>query len=255
MRMRSPSRAWSNLAPGALIHGLGSPGGESNFRVIGPALAAAGYCAFGVDYGHTEPLRYPGGLGPLEESAAVIREFIEEVRTATGAAEVDLVGHSEGGLHSLAVPKSFGLGDVVGTVVAMAPPTHGTDFHGLLPLGRELGVGRVASPVLRLFGCWACEDIAIDGTYVAALNDGPIAQRGIDYTIIATQYDALVTPTETSFVREPGVTNIRVQDVCPLDLVGHIGMAYDDAILQMVINALDPAHAAPIDCGVGGPPV
>ncbi|HJQ46326.1 MAG TPA: lipase, partial [Amycolatopsis sp.] len=83
--------------------------------------------------------------------------------------------------------------------------------------------------------------------------DGPIAQDGVSYTILATRFDALVTPHETSFVREPGVRNAFVQDVCPADPVGHVGMAFDTGVAGMVANALDPAHPSPVLCTPGLP--
>jgi hypothetical protein len=53
--------------------------------------------------------------------------------------------------------------------------------------------------------------------------------------------------------REPGVHHIWVQDVCPLDPVGHISLITDPSVLSMVRNALDPANAGPVACGVGAP--
>lgn len=241
--------------PVVLVHGFGSPSGDSNFRVMGPALAAGGYCAFAVTYGHTSPLQVFGGLAPMDESAEFIRAYMERVLDATGATEADIVGHSEGGLHALYVPKKYGLGDSIGTVVALAPPTHGIELGGVADALRSTGLPALVTPITDLFGCAACDELVISESFIHALNDGPIAQPGIDYTVIASRYDFLVTPTETSYVREPGVVNIEVQDVCPNDVVGHIGLAYDDAVLQMVTNALDPSNATPIDCGFGGPPI
>jgi hypothetical protein len=63
--------------------------------------------------------------------------------------------------------------------------------------------------------------------------------------------DALVTPHETSFIREPGVTNQFVQDTCPADLVGHVGLAFDPTVAQLVANALDPGNARRVVCGFG----
>ena len=58
---------------------------------------------------------------------------------------------------------------------------------------------------------------------------------------------------ETSFIREPGVHDVFVQDTCPADPVGHVGLAFDNGVARMVANALDPAHAAPVACVVGLP--
>jgi pimeloyl-ACP methyl ester carboxylesterase len=238
--------------PVILLHGLGAPP-DSNFRSMGPALAAAGYCAFTLNYGSTSPLMVPGGLDAMDRSAARIREFVTEIREATGAAEVDLVGHSEGGLHSLYVPKEYSLSHEVGRVVALAPPTHGTDGSGLLTVARALGLPPLMRPLTALFGCTACDEIAISQSFIERLNDGPIAQPGIEYTIIASRGDYIVTPTSTSFVQEPGVRNIVVQDICPSDPVGHIGLAFDTGVLGMITNALDPDHATPVTCTLGPP--
>ena len=42
-----------------------------------------------------------------------------------------------------------------------------------------------------------------------------------------------------------------VQARCPLDPVGHIGLAYDTDVAQLVRNALDPAHPVPVTCTAG----
>ena len=76
---------------------------------------------------------------------------------------------------------------------------------------------------------------------------------GIEYTVIASRFDILVTPTETSFVREPGVHNVLVQDLCPFDLVGHVGLAFDPGVYDMITNGLDPASARPVRCSFGLP--
>jgi len=65
------------------------------------------------------------------------------------------------------------------------------------------------------------------------------------------RYGAVVTPTSTSFVREPGVTNYYIQDRRRFDPVGHIGIAADTGVTSMILNGLDPA--APVRCGVGLP--
>lgn len=44
---------------------------------------------------------------------------------------------------------------------------------------------------------------------------------GITYTVIATQFDNRVFPWTNTFINEPGVKNIVIQDVCPLDHSAH----------------------------------
>ncbi|TDD58401.1 alpha/beta fold hydrolase [Kribbella antibiotica] len=246
----TPSAAHPN--PVVLLHGLGG-NGPGNYAYLQPYLAAKGYCTFTLTYGQASPVIPVGGTVSITESAAQIDAFIQQVRQSTGAAKVDIVGHSEGAFQSLYGPKVRGYAAHVGKVVALAPPTHGTTFAGLVSVGDYLGLRPLVDQVLRDFGCPACDEIIVGGSAVTKLTAGPIAQPGVKYTVIASRFDALVTPHETSFVREPGVTNKFVQDTCPLDLVGHVGLAFDPTVAQMISNALDPAHAKRVICGFGPP--
>jgi predicted esterase len=238
--------------PVVLLHGLGG-NGPGNFAFLGPALAAAGYCAFAQTYGEAAPPIPVGGLVPIDRSAHEIAAYIDQVRGSTGAAKVDVVGHSEGAFQSLYVPKVLGYAGKIDRVVALAPPTHGTTFANLVNVADLLGIRSQVDQVLNGFGCAACAELITGGSAVATLTNGPIAQPGVSYTVIASTADALVTPHETSFVREPGVRNEFVQDTCPFDPVGHIGLAFDPGVAQLVTNALDPAHAKPVLCGLGLP--
>jgi triacylglycerol esterase/lipase EstA (alpha/beta hydrolase family) len=240
--------------PVVLLHGLGATYYE-DINLLQNELAAQGYCTFSSTYGAWPGFPYVGGVRPVADSAAEIKAFIEQVLAETGAAKVDIVGHSEGGFQSLYVTKTQGIADRIAKVVAIAPPTHGTTFAGLYNLAFVFGDASRAlvGTVLTLFGCPACSDLGEGGSAVATLDTGPIAQPGVAYTIITSRYDELVTPTDTAFVREPGVINEYVQDTCPFDPVGHIGEAYDLNVWHLVENALDPAHAAGLTCSFGSP--
>jgi len=245
-----PSAAHPN--PLVLLHGLGG-NGPGNYSFLGPYLAAKGYCAFTLTYGQATPVIPVGGTVSLTQSSAEIEAFIDQVRQSTGAAKVDIVGHSEGGFQSIYGPKVRGYAAKVGKVVALAPPTHGTTFGGLVSVGDYLGLRPLVDQVLREFGCPACDEIIVGGSAVNSLTTGPIAQPGVKYTVIASRFDALVTPHETSFIREPGVQNEFVQDTCPADPVGHVGLAFDPTVAQLVANALDPTHATRVSCAFGPP--
>ena len=238
--------------PLILLHGLGG-NGPGNYSYLGPYLARRGYCAFTLTYGQATPAIPVGGTVSITKSSAEIEAFIGRVLAATGADKVDLVGHSEGGLQSLYGPKVRGYHAKVGSVVALAPPTHGTTFAGLVSVGDYLGLRPLVDKVLREYGCPACDELIVGGAAVKKLTTGPIAQPGVSYTVIATRLDALVTPHETSFVREPGVRNQFVQDTCPADPVGHVGLAFDPTVAQLVANALDPSTARRVICAFGPP--
>jgi triacylglycerol esterase/lipase EstA (alpha/beta hydrolase family) len=236
--------------PVVLLHGLGG-NGPGNFSALGPYLASAGFCAYAPTYGEAIPGVPVGGITPIPQSAAEIAAFIGRVLAATGAAKADLVGHSEGGFQALYGPKFVpGEAATVARVVALAPPTHGTTFASLVTIADSLGASPLTDAILAA-GCPACNELTTGSDLVASLNTGPVAQPGIAYTIIASTHDELVTPYGTEFVSEPGVDNETVQASCPLDPVGHIGLAYDTDVAQLVRNALDPAHPVPLTCTAG----
>ncbi|MQY06467.1 lipase family alpha/beta hydrolase [Actinomadura macrotermitis] len=239
--------------PVLLLHGLGG-NGPGNFLTLGPGLANSGYCVFAPTYGEALPPIPVGGFVAIDTSAREIAGTVDKILASTGADKVDIVGHSEGGFQSLYVPKFVpGQAGRIANVVALAPPTHGTSFADLVTIAHRLGIMAQVNQVLSAAGCQACTELTTGAPTIAKLNDGPIAQPGIAYTVIASTSDALVTPKGTSFVDEPGVTNTYVQDRCPSDPVGHIGLAYDATVAALVGNALDPAHPKPVPCGYGLP--
>jgi len=257
----APSSGFNNMScrpsaahpdPVVLLHGLGG-NGPGNFATLGPYLAAAGYCAFAPTYGEAIPGIPVGGITAIPQSATEIDAYIGQVLAATGAAKVDLVGHSEGAFQALYGPK-FVPGEAadVARVVALAPPTHGTTLDNLVTIGDDLGAGTLVTTILA-GGCPACSELTTGSALVTSLNTGAVAQPGIAYTIIASTHDELVTPYGTEFVNEPGVSNETVQNYCPLDPVGHIGLAYDPDVEQLVTNALDPAGQVAVTCSVGAP--
>lgn len=241
--------------PVVLIHGLGATYYE-DLNFLEAHLQAQGFCTFSITYGAYPVFPLVGGLKPIEESSAQLAAFIQTVLDRTGAGKVDLVGHSEGAFLSLYVPKFGGLGKAFGRVFAIAPPTHGTTFLNLYEL-TDIDGGILTRPlvdtILDTVGCKACANLLPNGDAVARLNDGPIAQDGVSYTILTSRYDELVTPTETSFVREDGVRNLYVQDFCPLDPVGHIGEAYDLNIWTLVVKSLQDDESGPEICVAGSP--
>ena len=247
-------RSETNPNPVILLHGLGATYYE-DINVLEAYLQGQGFCTFSITYGEYALFPLVGGLKPISESAAEIAEFVRDVKSKTGAEKVDLVGHSEGAFQTLYVTKFGGVGDLVQRVFAIAPPTHGTTFlnlYNVTDVSPQL-TRPLVDQILDTVGCDACSDLLPNGQAVAKLSDGPIAQEGVRYTILISEYDELVTPTTTSFVHEDGVRNLYVQDFCPNDPVGHIGEAYDSNVMELVRNALKDDRAGPKVCVAGSP--
>ncbi|RDW68936.1 esterase/lipase family protein [Aspergillus mulundensis] len=234
-------RPQNNSNPVVFLHGLGATYYE-DLNLLQAFLQTQGFCTFAETYGAYDGFPFVGGLRPLADSAKEIAAYIKRVAHETGADKVDIVGHSEGAMQSLYVPKfEDGVSEIVERIVSIAPPTRGTTFIGLYNLAYILGDAsrEIIGGLLRAVGCPACDDLGPDGAAVERLNDGmPIVQAGNRLTVIASKFDEMVTPTSTSFVHEDGVENVWVQDLCPDDRIGHIGEAYDLHVWNIVKNAL-----------------
>jgi len=249
-------RSTDHPNPVVLLHGLGATYCE-DINILELYLQTQGFCTFSLTYGDYPGFPLVGGLKPIKDSSQEIASFIKDVQKRTGASKIDLVGHSEGAFQVLYVTK-FGKGikEIVQRVFAIAPPAHGTTFlslYNVTDIAPRL-TRPLVDTILNTVGCAACADLLPQGNAVKRLNDGkPIAQPGVSYTILTSENDQLVVPTETSFVREAGVRNLYVQEFCPDDKVGHIGEAYDPNVMELVRNALRDDKAGPEVCVVGFP--
>ncbi len=219
--------------PVVLVHGLGATASE-NWFAFAPYLAERGYCVFAKTYG-MDP-RYPGrgGLTSMQESAAELASFVDEVLAATGARKVDLVGHSEGALMPRHYLKFLGGAAKVEHFVGWAGPNHGTTFGGLAPYrtvfpGFDAGMGQF---------CGSCPQFMIGSDFLTALNAGDETIGKVKYTVLITRYDQLVTPIETSYLRGNNVTNILIQDVNPSTYADHAGMAADPTTFELTLAGL-----------------
>lgn len=205
---------------------------QDSFGYLGPQLADAGYCVYGYNYGGNPALPVQA-IGPVEDGVTALGTEVDQVLARTGAGQVDLVGYSQGGLITELYTK-FGGASKVHSVTALSPTTHGTNVSGLFTLAKQIPG---AMDILGA-GCPACTDQDTDSAVVAKLNDGPVAVPGIPYTVIESRIEDVVTPDGSSFIREPGVHNIWLQDVNPFDTSEHVQLAFDSVTLGIVLHAL-----------------
>jgi triacylglycerol esterase/lipase EstA (alpha/beta hydrolase family) len=209
------------------------------WQALSPELAAAGYCVFGFDYGGASDTQYGVyGESDIATAAKQLALFIGYVRIATEARQVDIVGHSQGGMMPRYYMKFLGGAPDVHMLIGLAPSNHGTTLDGsdtLLSELHDLGVN-----IFTLSGCLACtQQINGQGSnFMAMLNAGGDTVPGPKYVVIESEYDEVVTPYTSAFLNGPNVDNILLQDQCPIDFSDHIGITYDPVALQDVVNAL-----------------
>ncbi|HKC29383.1 MAG TPA: alpha/beta fold hydrolase [Jatrophihabitans sp.] len=248
--------------PVVLVHGLGANMGE-NWATYAPLLANHGYCVFALTYGTNPGEKFVGGLQPMERSSAELASFVDRVLSATGAAKVDLVGHSEGTVMPQYYLKFRGGAAKVDKYVAITPIYHGTTLLGIGALVSELenAYPQQSQQVSAAFAqqCGSCQEFLRGSPFLRHLYaDGVYAVPGVRYTTIMTKHDELVTPYTSGRLVAPNVTNIVIQNQCGRDYAEHIAVAFDPTVGQDVLNALDPAHRQPVPCrlvlpGIGAP--
>ncbi len=219
------------------------------FSALSPLLADNGYCVFAANFGGS-PGNLLQGYEDIAHSAAELSAFVNQVLAATGAAQVDIVGHSQGGMMPRYYIKFLGGAAKVHTLVGLAPSNHGTTLDGLTSLLQGLGTLLPGVPAAITSACPACTEQIAGSAFLNNLNAGGDTVAGPTYTVIETEFDEVVTPYTSAFLSGPGVTNILLQRVCPLDLTDHIGIADDTVALHLVLNALDPAHPVRVPCVV-----
>lgn len=192
-------------------------------RVKGPrpVIVLHGYAMNRANY---LPLAYRmgrAGLGPiygfeywtLGRIAAGARQlgwFIDQVREATGSPQVDLVGHSMGGVVARYYVTLAGGDGTVNHLITLGSPHSGTDVS-------RIGVGH---PARELF---------LGSKLVTRLAAAPAPQR-TKMTVVWSRADALVPGS-----RQPPVPGA---EVIMYDDLGHVAMLGSRRVAQIVIDRL-----------------
>ena len=224
----------------------------NSWSALSPLLKNHGYCVFTFNYGGLF-LGQIGAYGPVAASAGELSAEVDRVLAQTGAAKVDVVGWSQGGMMPRYYLENLGGAGKVGHLIGLAPSNRGTTLGGLATWAASF------PGALSLVGavCPACTDQIEGSAFLTALNAGGDTVPGVRYTVIESRYDEVVTPYTSAFLTGPDVDNITIQDQCILDLGEHLSMPYDHIVTRDVLNALDPARAwaprcTPIVPAVGG---
>jgi triacylglycerol esterase/lipase EstA (alpha/beta hydrolase family) len=177
------------------------------------------------------------GTGNIAQSAEELSTFVNKVLSSTKASQVDLVGHSQGGMMPRYYLKNLGGASKVHALVGLAPSNHGTTLDGLATLA---GYFPGADAFLGVL-CPACEE-QTSGSFIPTLNSGSETVPGVAYTVIESKYDEVVTPYTSAFLTGSDVTNITLQNQCSLDLGEHLSMPYDHIADADVLHALDASE-------------
>ncbi|MEV6770140.1 alpha/beta fold hydrolase [Nocardia sp. NPDC051030] len=222
-----------------------------NWTALAPYLHNRGYCVFTFDYGRRLYNVGPGldGMDPVPMSAQEVSAVVDKVLAATGAAKVDLVGHSQGGLVGRYYLNELGGRDKVDQMVLLSSPYALTGLPvDVAELARKaipkdlydaiLYNGRVVPLGFNLLDPWSVG---------AAM---PL-QPGIRYSQITDSADEMGL---LGGMRPPaGATNATteyIDAVCPTDFSQHFAQPYSPTAVAMIGNVLDPTHPVALPCTV-----
>jgi triacylglycerol esterase/lipase EstA (alpha/beta hydrolase family) len=169
-------------------------------------------------------------------SARALGDAVGRVRARTGAASVDIVGYSAGGVIARLWAADGGA-DRIRRIVTLGSPQHGTQLadlaDGVLP--GECPAG--------------CRQLGTSSDLLRRLNSGDETPAGPTWVSLWTTQDQTVVPPDSA--RLQGAVNIPVQSVCADARVGHGDLPTVPLVQQMVLAELragTPVGLGPSDC-------
>jgi pimeloyl-ACP methyl ester carboxylesterase len=197
---QTASSAEAGRPPVLLIHGYLATRGS--LHLLGRYLADRGHIVFSY------PLGFPVNLGDIRDSAGLIARKVESIVAQTGVTEVDVVGHSLGGLVGLYYLKRLGGRHRVRRLIMLGTPTQGTwsALLGLVtaPLGRASLQLLPGSPFLRELGEMPLPQGA-DVVSIGAVRDwlAPVSSTvldGVRHIALPTGHSGLLVDVEVARV-------------------------------------------------------
>lgn len=207
----SPEIAWT---PIVLVHGYFH--NRSAFLAMSRTLRRAGF-----SYVHT--MNYNPLSAGMPALAERLGEEVQRVLDATGAEQVQIVGHSMGGIVARDYVQSFGGDELVDTVITLGSPHRGTH-------AARLGMGP------------AIKDLTPGSAFLRRLEEGarPTGVRWVSYY---SDLDAMVLPSSSAKLVHPALkaVNIKTRDT------GHLSLLVNGEILRGIVAHLsDPWLGRPL---------
>ncbi len=196
----SQSASGVTINPVVLVHGFtGSP---SSMATLKSNFEAQGRQAFSIDYNSENNIT----------NANQLATFITSVKTQTGAAKVDLVAHSMGGLSTRYYLKNLGGQANVSEYVSLGSPHYGVWSACLLPTS----LGGQMCPL---------------SSFLSSLNSGDDTPGSLLYTTIYSTGDGTV-PNSSSRL-DGGACFKQVTGV------SHSGLTSNATVFTHVLSAVD----------------
>lgn len=230
-----PDFAPTHESPVLYIHGVTSR--SRAFRPNAERLRDEGFWVWGYDYGD---MFAPGfyGMGNLDSIIEDVHANVDHVLEQTGAKQLDIVAHSQGGLMTKLFIANGGA-PKVRRVVAMGANFHGTDVRGRAARFAPL-ISRYPRAASTLASPGVIQQLA-DSPWVRTHLNVPDTYPEIVYTSLYSPADVLVTPNETSMlasVSGADVVNINVAEAYGGYAPRHALMERDPLFIELTLWGL-----------------
>lgn len=225
-----------------LVHGTFTAGQEQYEWNYIPLLAARGFDVCAVTY----PDR---GLGDQQVSAEYVVNALRRMHAKTQR-KVAMIGHSQGAsMPRWAIKWWPSARNAVDDFILQAGPSHGTALAAPATLTQQLGLGPLPVGFLPA----GFYQFAPSSQFINAINADDETPGNIDYTSIYTLTDELVQPAipvPTAALEfgqnNPHVTNLLIQDLCPLQITDHVTIGTTDVVaFKLALDAIE--HPGPAD--------
>jgi triacylglycerol lipase len=216
IRVAAPSHPVPQSPAGPVLLVPGYGGNVNSLQPLAAALRSAGRTAVIV-----EPVG--DGTGDLRKQAEHLAAVAEQVRGDAGAASVDVIGYSAGGVVARLWVRDDGGAEVARRVLTLGSPHHGTSQAAL---GAEFAGGCSD----------ACEQLVPDSDLLRRLNAGDETPDGPLWATVRSTSDQVVTPVDSAALS--GALNVLVQDVCPGSTAAHGELPGNPVVLAVLSSVL-----------------
>ncbi|MER5459266.1 alpha/beta fold hydrolase [Streptomyces sp. NPDC002668] len=198
--------------PAVLLHGFVD--NRSVFVLLRRSLARHGWR-------HLECLNYSPLTCDIRAAADLLGRHIEEICARTGHREVDIVGHSLGGLIARYYVQCLGGDQRVRTLVTLGTPHSGTTVAPLAsahPIVRQMRPGSAVLEELR----------------------APAPGCRTRFVSFWSDLDQVMVPVETACIDHPDLIaqNVRVSGI------GHLALPVHSAVATGIRQALESSESA-----------
>lgn len=222
----SPATRPEQTRPGTVLLVPGYGGSQVALSRLAVRLRAGGRTATVVTL--------PGdGTGDLLAQADTLDAAVRQA-LRRGAASVDIVGYSAGGVVARLWLQRHDGASVARRMISLGSPMHGAR---LAAAGSALAPD--ACPA-------ACRQLAPGSDLLTRLDHDPLP-RGLPWLSLWTEDDQTVQPPDSA--RLAGAVNVPLQGLCPGVRISHGELPTDPLVTALVLRALGAAPlSVPADC-------